>query len=122
MTEKNFYGAEQNLRAELADMINAGKNPIEIILELAKKLGEISGENSYYRNIYEQVLAVYGFALNDKFILEKELKEVETRLKKIEAAQKNSDFNEEEKKRMGYAIERHKSEIERLKNLKDAES
>lgn len=122
MTEKNFYGAEQNLRAELADMINAGKNPIEIILELAKKLGEISGENSYYRNIYEQVLAIYGFALNDRFILEKELEEVETRLKKIEAAQKNPNFSEEEKKRMGYAIERHKSEIERLKNLKDAES
>ena len=122
MAEKTFYGAAQNIRVKLADMINAGKNPFEIILELAKMLGEVSGENSYYQNISEQISAMYGLALNEKFVLEKELAEVSARLEKIEAAQKNPDFTEEERKRMGYAIERHKSEIERLKSLKDAKS
>lgn len=122
MAEKTFYGAAQNIRVKLADMVNAGKNPFEIILELAKMLGEFSGEESYYRNISEQISAVYGLALNEKFVLEKELAEVSARLEKIEVAQKNPDFTEEERKRMGYAIERHKSEIERLKNLRDAKS
>lgn len=117
MAENILYGAEQNIRVELADMINAGENPLKIILELAKMLGEISGEKSYYQNIYEQVLTIYGFALNDKFILEKELSEVEERLKKISSAYENPEFTEEEHKRMNYAIERHKEEIERLKKF-----
>lgn len=120
--DESFSSATQNIRVKLADMINAGKNPFEIILELAKFLGEISGEGSYCQNISEQITAVYGLALNEKFVLEKELAEVSARLEKIEAAQKNPDFTEEERKRMGYALERHKSEIERLKSLKDAKS
>lgn len=119
MEEKNFYDADQNIRVKLADLINLGKNPLEIILELAKIIGKNSGEDSYYQNIREQIFSVYGLALNDKFILEKELEEVEGRLKKISAAHENPEFTEEEKKRMEYAIERHKSEIELLKKLKD---
>lgn len=118
--EQNFSNATQNIRIKLADMVNAGKNPFEIILELANFLGEISGEQTYSQNISEQISAVYGLALHEKFVLEKELAEVSARLEKIEAAQKNPDFTEEERKRMGYALERHKAEIERLKNLKDA--
>ena len=119
MEEKNFYDADQNIRVKLADLINLGKNPLEIILELAKMLGKNSGEDSYYQNIREQIFSVYGLALNEKFILEKELEEVEGRLKKISAAHENPEFTEEEKKRMEYAIERHKSEIELLKKLRD---
>ena len=119
MEEKNFYDADQNIRVKLADLINLGKNPMEIILELAKMLGKNSGEDSYYQNIREQIFSVYGLALNEKFILEKELEEVEGRLKKISAAHENPEFTEEEKKRMEYAIERHKSEIELLKKLRD---
>ena len=119
LEEKNFYDADQNIRVKLADLINLGKNPLEIILELAKMLGKNSGEDSYYQNIREQIFSVYGLALNEKFILEKELEEVEGRLKKISAAHENPEFTEEEKKRMEYAIERHKSEIELLKKLRD---
>ena len=119
MEEKNSYGESKNIRIKLADLINLGKNPLEIILELAKILGENSGEDSFYQNIYEQIFSVYGLTFNDKFILEKELAEVEERLKKISAAYENPEFTEEEKKRMSYAIERHKLEIERLKKMKD---
>ncbi|MBR6013678.1 MAG: hypothetical protein IK062_07845 [Selenomonadaceae bacterium] len=113
------YGTNQNLRASLLDWVNLGKNPTEIILKTAKLLSEISGEESYYQNIYEQIFAVYGLALDDKFILEKELKEVEERLKKISAACENPEFTEDERKRMIFAIERHKAEIERLKKMQD---
>ena len=117
MEKKFLYGAAQEIKIKIMDMINAGKNSTEILLEVSKMLGEISGEETFYREVHEQLLAVQGFALEEKFILEKELEAITTRLKKIEAAEKNPDFTEEERKRMNYAIERHKAEIERLKKI-----
>ena len=117
MDKKIVYGAAQEIKVKIMDMINAGKNSTEILLEVSKMLGEISGEESFYSEVYEQILAVQGLALDDKFILKTELEEVSARLEKIQAAEKNPDFTEEEHKRMGYAIERHKAEIERLKKL-----
>ena len=118
MADKKFFGAAQELRIKLSDSINAGKPPLEIVLELAKALGEISGEDSYYRTTREQILSVYGLALGDKFILDEELAEVKARLEKISAAYQNPEFSEEEHTRIGYALERHKVEIERLEQLK----
>ena len=115
MDKKIVYGAAQEIKVKIMDMINAGKNSTEILLEVSKMLGEISGEESFYSEVYEQILAVQGLALDDKFILQTELEEVSARLEKIQAAEKNPDFTAEEHKRMGYAIERHKAEIERLK-------
>ena len=119
MADKKYYGAAQELRTTLTDLINAGKPPLEIILELAKLLGELSGETSYYQTIREQILSVYGLALKDKFILDVELDEVRTRLEKISTAYQNPDFTEEEHIRIGYALDAHKKEIERLERLKD---
>ena len=118
MADKKFFGAAQELRIKLSDLINAGKPPLEIILEVAKLVGELSGEDSYYETIREQILSVYGLALGDKFILEDELAEVRTRLEKISAAYENPDFTEEEHIRIGYALENHKKEIARLERLK----
>ena len=118
MAEKKFYGAAQELRTTLTNSINAGKPPLEIVLELAKLIGEVSGEDSYYQTTREQILSVYGLALKDKFILEDELAEVRARLEKISAAYQNPDFTEEEHIRIGYALENHRKEIERLERLK----
>lgn len=120
MADKKFFGAAQELRIKLTDCINAGKPPLEIVLELAKEVGELSGEDSYYQTIREQILSVYGLALGDKFILNDELAEVKSRLEKISAAYENPDFTEEEHIRIGYALERHKREIERLEGLKNS--
>ena len=114
MIDRKFFGAAQELRIKLTDMINTGKPPLEIILELSKLIGELSGEDSYYHTTREQILTVYGLALGDKFILEDEISEVKTRLEKISAAYENPDFTEEEHIRIGYALESHKKEIERL--------
>ncbi len=118
MADKKFFGAAQGLRTTLTDLINAGKPPLEIVLELAKAIGELSGEDSYYRTTREQILSVYGLVLKDKFILEDELAEVKARLEKISAAYQSDDFTEEEHIRIGYALERHKAEVERLESLK----
>lgn len=118
MADKKFFGAAQELRITLTDSINAGKPPLKIVLELARLVGELSGEDSYYQTTREQILAVYGLALKDKLILEEELAEVRARLEKISAAYNNPDFTEEEHIRIGYALENHKKEIERLERLK----
>ena len=120
MADKKFFGAAQELRIKLTESINAGKPPLEIVLELAKSAGELSGEETFYRTTREQILAVYGFALKDKFILDDELSEVKARLEKISAAYENPDFTEEEHIRIGYALESHKREIARLERLKNA--
>ena len=114
MADKKFFGAAQELRIKLSDMIDAGRPPLEIVLTLAKLVGELSGEDSYYQTTREQILAVYGFALKEKFILEDELAEVKARLEKISAAYESPEFTEEEHIRIGYALEAHKKEIARL--------
>ena len=119
MADKKFFGAAQEIKIKLSEMINAGRPPLEIVLELAKDVGELSGEDSFYQTTREQILAVYGFALKEKFILEDELAEVKARLEKISAAYESSDFDEEEHIRIGYALESHKKEIERLERLKN---
>lgn len=118
LADKKFFGVAQELRTTLTNSINAGKPPLEIVLELAKLIGELAGEDSYYQTTREQILSVYGLALNDKFILDDEIAQVKARLEKISAAYQSSDFTEEEHIRIGYALENHKKEIERLERLK----
>ena len=120
MADKKFFGAAQELRTKLTDAINSGKAPLAIVLELAREVGELSGEDSYYQTTREQIFSVYGLALRDEFILDEELAEVRARLEKISAAYENPDFTEEEHIRIGYALERHKKEIERLERLKQS--
>ena len=118
LADKKFFGAAQNLRVKITEMVNAGKNPLEIVLETAKFLSELSGEDSYYETTREQILSVYGLALRDEFILDDEIAEIRSRLEKISAAYENPKFTEEEHIRIGYALEAHKNEIARLESLK----
>lgn len=120
MADKKFFGAAQEFKIKLNDSLRAGKEPLAIILELAKLFGEISGEDSYYQTTREEIISIYGFAFRNKFILEDELAEVKARLDKICAAYENPDFTEEEHIRIGYALEAHKKEIARLESLRDS--
>lgn len=114
-----MYGAMNEVKIFLRDSVNAGKNPFEILAGTAKLLGELSGEENFYPDLREKIFTIYGSVLKEKFVLQKEIEEVGERLKKIEAAYQNPDFTEEEHKRIGYALESHKKEIERLERLQD---
>ena len=118
MAEQKLFGAAQELRTKLSASIELAKNPLEIILEVAQLVGEMSGEDTFRETVREQILSVYGLALGDKFILDDELAAVKARLEKISAAYENPAFTEEEHIRIGYALESHKLEIERLERLK----
>ncbi len=118
MAEKK-YGAIENLREKLNDSVTACKDPLEIVLEMAAIIGEISGEKNFYRTIQEQISTIYGKVFKNKIALDKEIEIVSERLKKIEAAAQNPEFDDDEHRRIIFALERHKKEIERLESLKN---
>ena len=118
MTEKKI-GAVENLREKLNDSITLCKDPLEIILEMAEIIGELSGEKNFYRNLQENISTTYGKIFKNKIALDKEIEIVSERLKKIEAAAQNEEFDDDEKRRIIFALERHKKEIERLQSLKE---
>lgn len=121
MAEKDFkFGAAERLRTTLNDSITLAKNPLEIILELAEILGEISGEKKYASTVRKQLSTTYGLALKNTFALDKKIEEVAARLEKIQAAYENPEFDDEEHQRIGFALQRHKEELERLNAMKNA--
>lgn len=119
MAEKKL-GAVERLRENLNNSITLCKDPLEIVLKMAEIIGEISGEKNFYRNIQEQISTTYGDIFKNKIALEKEIELVTERLKKIEAAAQNPEFDEDEHRRIIFALERHKKEIERLESLKNS--
>ena len=54
--------------------------------------------------------------------IDKEIELVSERMKKIEAAAENPEFDDDERRRIIFALERHKKEIERLESLKNAKT
>lgn len=121
MAEKNNnavpHGVEQNIKMELLGMIHSGESPYLIIDHMARYLEAVSDEPGYAGHVRENLRSVYGCALLQKRLLTDELKDVETRLKKIEEAQTKDDFTEEEKTRIGFAVTLHQRNIKRLKGL-----
>ncbi len=105
------------MKMNLLDMIHLAENPYDIICRMAADLEKASAEPGYTDYVKEQLRAVYGFAFQDKKLMTDELRDVEKRLKRIEAARENPEFTEEERIRIGFAAERHKRDIERLKLL-----
>ena len=118
MAEKKF-GAVEVLREKLNESVSLVKDPLEIVLEMAELLGELSNEKNFYKTIQEQISTNYGLVLKNQFAIDKELEIVSERMKKIEAASKSPEFDEDERRRIFFALERHKKEIERLESLKE---
>lgn len=111
------HGQEQQIKMDVLDMVNRAEDPFAIIYRLVKWLGEFSGEPSYAKYVEDQIRAVYGLTLQHVKPMQDELAEVEARLKRIEAAYEKPEFTEEERIRIGFAIQHHKENIERLKVL-----
>ena len=117
MAEKKSLGTLQNLRKQIRDDISLSKNPYEILLDVAKTVGEISGEENFYQEIRELIVAIYGDVFQKKPVLEIELAEVSARREKIQAALSKEEFSDDDKRRIKSALIRHDKEIERLKKI-----
>ena len=118
MAEKKL-GAAEVLREKLNESVSLVKDPLEIVLEMAELLGELSGEKNFYKTIQEQITTNYGLVLKNPVAIDKEIELVSERMKKIEAAAENPEFDDDERRRIIFALERHKKEIERLESLKE---
>ena len=111
------HGKEQQMKMEILNMIHSAESPYDIVYMMAKRLEAASGEPGYADYVKDQLRAVYGCALQEEKLLTDELDDVTARLHRIEAAYASDDFTEEEHTRIGFAITRHKKNIERLKEL-----
>ncbi len=109
------HGVDQTIKMDLLGMIANAENPFDIIYHVAKYLEKTSYEAGYAERVKENIRSVYGVCLLDEKLMTDELHDVEERLKRIEASYETGDFTEEEKTRIGFAIEHHKKDIERLK-------
>ncbi|MBR3621750.1 MAG: hypothetical protein IKN43_00165 [Selenomonadaceae bacterium] len=109
------YSAAEDIKVRLLSMIEDAQNPFDIIMFVAKALEKMSNEVGYSKNVEENLRTVYGFTFLHEKLLTDELKEVEDRLKIIEERMKSDKFTEEEKVRMGFAADKHKKDIERIK-------
>ena len=115
MSEK-FYGQLQKLREQIRDDIDLAKNPYQILLDVAETVGKITGEDNFPYEIREKINTVYSHALQDIPAMKIELDEISARRQKIQAAYDSDDFDEDEKRRIKFALDRHDTEIERLKS------
>ena len=111
------HGGEQQVKMEIAGMIHGGESPYDIIYHVAQWLERTSGEPGYASYIEEQMRAVYGLALMHVRPMEDELRDVQERLGRIREAYEKPEFTEEEKKRIRFAMDLHKKNIVRLKEL-----
>lgn len=115
MSEK-FYGRLQKLREQIRDDIDLAKNPYQILLDVSESIGEITGEDNFSAEIREKINTVYSHALQDVSAMKIELDEISARRQKIQAAYDSNDFDEYEKRRIKFALDRHDDEIARLKS------
>ena len=109
------HGIQQQIKMDIVQMIHSGENPFDILSHIAKWLEKESGEPGYAQYVEDQIRSIYGFALEHVKPMKNELHEVEERLKRIEKSYENPEFTEEEHIRIGFAINQHKKNIERLK-------
>ena len=109
------HGKEQQVKMEIVSMIHGGESPYDIIHHVAQWLEKASGEPGYAQYVEDAMRAVYGCALMHVRPMEDELRDVKARLVRICAAHEKPEFTEEEKKRIGFAIDLHKKNIARLK-------
>lgn len=109
------HGREQQVKMEIVSMIHGGESPYDVIFHVAQWLEKSSGEPGYAQYVEDAMRAVYGCALEHVRPMEDELRDVEARLVRIRAAKERPEFTEEEKKRIGFAIDLHVKNIARLK-------
>lgn len=119
MAEKK-QGAVERLRETLNNSISRCEEPLEIILELAEILGEVSNEKTFYGRIRDQISTNYGKVFRDRFAIDNEIKILSERLKRLESSAQSPEFDDDERRRIIFAIERHQQEIARLESLKES--
>lgn len=95
------------LQSEILKGVQAGENIHRLFLKAVEALSLATGNGLLFRQIKEDLIAIYGQGLQEKPALAIELEEVQTRLQRLtEAEQKTEDTDSKE--RIKRAIKAHK--------------
>ena len=113
MSEK-FFGTLQKLREQIRDEVTLGKNPYQILIDIAEEISNVTGEDNFGVEIREKISALYAYALNEPPAIQIELEEVKARREKIKSAYESDEFDEDTKRRIKFALDRHDAEIKLL--------
>lgn len=115
------HGVQESIKTELLKLVQEGADPFEIIYATTRYLEAASAERGYARHVIDNIRTIYGAALGEKKPLQDEIKELETRRKRIlsylEATKKDDTVTEDERSRLGFAVKAHQRRIDRLKEL-----
>ena len=104
------HGAQQNIKMNLLQWLNEGRDPFEIIIELAQYLETISAEPGFADIVKGNINSVYGEGFGQPKVLSSELLAVRTRLARLkQSLTEVSDV--ETQTRLKFAIEHHEKRI-----------
>ncbi|MEM1506258.1 hypothetical protein RG959_23020 [Domibacillus sp. 8LH] len=98
-------------RVDIIKSVQAGENPYRLLLKAVECISTITGDSAFYMQIKTDLEAIHGKGLENPDMLEFEKKELEERLKRLEAAKTNTT-SEADQKRINTAISEHKRRIQ----------
>lgn len=105
------------LQTELTKGVRTGEPAYTLLLKAIKAISLMTGNKTFYSQIYKDIKAVYGEGLKEKIPIEWELDEVEKRLANMKKAIERETTEADSKERIKKAIEAHEKREHELLEL-----
>lgn len=104
------------LQTEILKGLKRGESIYTLFLKAIKAISLMTSTEIFYTQAEEDLKAIYGRGLREKFPLEFELREVQGRLKRLLVAEKNEE-DRDSRERIKNAIKAHTSTVNSLEGM-----
>lgn len=104
------------LQTEILKDIKKGVSCYDLFLKAIKAVSLAAGNEVFYNQAKNDLIAIYGEGLTEQRPLEIKLEEVKNRLDKLQKSATGLNIDAEDIKRLNSAIKAHKEEIERIES------
>lgn len=119
--QNNIRQAGQ-LQTELTKGARAGEPAYTLLLKAIKAISLMTGNKTFYSQIYKDIKVIYGEGLKEQIPLEWELDEVKERLANMREAIERETTEADSKERIKKAIEAHEKREHELLELLEKEA
>lgn len=119
--QNNIRQAGQ-LQTELTKGVRAGEPAYTLLLKAIKAISFMTGNKTFYSQIYKDIKAIYGEGLKEQVPIEWELDEVKERLANMRDAIEREATEADSKERIKKAIEAHEKREHELLELLEKEA
>lgn len=109
----------QALKTEILEDLKVGAPAEDLFLKAMDCIAKLTEDQPYSELVRKSFHAIYGEGLLHEIPLERELEEVEHRLRRLREAQEDSSISDDARERIRGAIGSHERERERLLDLLD---